>query len=130
MPQFKRETLDGKAVDTATFGGHEVVVKFFAEYCEPCKRTLPAAEEIHRSHPEVAFLGVSEDESGDVAQRVVAQYQLTFPVVVDRSHILAGRFRVTDMPVTFVADSRATIRWVGDERQTPQDIGRAVDAYR
>lgn len=123
-----RTTLDGQPVDAAQFAGKPVLVKFFAQYCKPCKETLPAAERIHEANPGVVFIGVDEDESVDAANGIVQQYGLTFPVIHDESNVLSGRFRVSSMPMTFVADASGVIRWVGDERQTEDDLRAAVKA--
>jgi thiol-disulfide isomerase/thioredoxin len=125
-----RETLDGQPLDSAQLGGRPVLVKFFADYCAPCQRTLPAAERIHREHPEVVFLGIDEDESAETARGIVQRFGLTFPVIHDTANVLSGEFRVSAMPMTFVADASGTIRWIGDEKQTPEDLRQAVDAAR
>ena len=127
LPSFERETIDGGKVSTSG-SGRVVVVKFFAEYCKPCQRTLPAAERLHREHPDVAFIGVSEDERESTARGVVQKHGLTFPVVLDRGNVLAGRFRVSEMPVTFVVDRRGFVRWVGSADQTEADFEQAVGA--
>jgi cytochrome c biogenesis protein CcmG/thiol:disulfide interchange protein DsbE len=130
IPDFDRPTLDGPKVDTKALRGKVVVVKFFAEYCEPCKRTLPAAQQMHEKYGgKVAFVGVSEDEQESAARRVVATYGLTFPVVLDRGNVLAGRFRVNEIPVTFVVDGQGTVRWVGGPSHSEHDLERAVASF-
>jgi thiol-disulfide isomerase/thioredoxin len=126
----RRQTLDGAAFDASQFAGRTVLVKFFAEYCKPCRETLPAAERVHQARPEVAFLGVDEDDSEEVATSLVRGLGITFPVVVDTANVLSGRFRVASMPATFVADATGVIRWVGGEDQSEDDLLRAVDAAR
>ncbi len=128
MPDFDRPVLSGGSVDTRALRGRVVVVKFFAEYCEPCKRTLPAAESLHRRHEEVAFIGISEDDSERTARDLIARYGLSFPVVLDRGQVLAGRYRVREIPVTFVMDARGVVRWVGGPEQTQSDLERAIEA--
>lgn len=131
LPQIHhRQTLMGEPFDAAQLAGKPVLVKFFADYCKPCKETLPAAERVHEAHPEVMFLGIDEDESVDTANSVVQRFGLTFPVVHDDSNVLSGRFRVDSMPMTFVADARGVIRWVGGEGQTEDDLRKAVEAVR
>ena len=130
LPEIHRQSLDGHTVDKGSLSGTPVLVKFFADYCQPCKETLPAAERIHQAYPDVMFVGVDEDESGETARDVAHRYGLSFPVVHDASNVLAGRFRVTSMPMTFVADASGTIRWVGAEGQTEQEIRQAVQAAR
>jgi cytochrome c biogenesis protein CcmG, thiol:disulfide interchange protein DsbE len=130
LPEIRRQSLDGHAVGGGTLTGTPVLVKFFADYCQPCKETLPAAERVHEAYPDVAFVGVDEDESSETARDVARRYGLSFPVVHDASNVLAGRFRVSSMPMTFVADSTGMIRWVGAEGQTEGDLRQAVQAAR
>jgi cytochrome c biogenesis protein CcmG/thiol:disulfide interchange protein DsbE len=131
LPQIHhRETLDGKPLDSAELAGKPVLVKFFADYCQPCKETLPAAERVHEAHPDVRFLGIDEDDSAETARALAKHHGLTFPVVHDAGNVLSGRFRVSSMPMTFVADSSGIVRWVGAEGQTEADLTRAVEAAR
>jgi thiol-disulfide isomerase/thioredoxin len=125
-----RQTLDGQPFDSAQLAGSPVLVKFFAQYCAPCKASLPAAERVHEHHPEVRFIGIDEDESPETAREMAAHFGLTFTVLHDPSNVLSGRFRVSSMPMTFVADATGTVRWVGGEEQTEDSLQRAVEAAR
>jgi cytochrome c biogenesis protein CcmG/thiol:disulfide interchange protein DsbE len=129
LPQIRhRQTLDGQPVDAERFAGKTVLVKFFADYCKPCQETLPAAERLHQAYPDVVFLGIAEDDDVGTARRVVQRYGITFPVIHDTSNVLSGRFRVSAMPMTFVADRGGVIRWVGRDGQTEADLKRAIEA--
>ena len=130
LPEIHRRSLDGHAIDQGLVQGEPVLVKFFADYCQPCKETLPAAERIHEAFPDVTFLGVDEDDTSEAASDVVRRYGLSFPVIHDAGNVLAGRFRVSAMPATFVADPHGVIRWVGGEGQTEADLRAAVQAAR
>jgi cytochrome c biogenesis protein CcmG, thiol:disulfide interchange protein DsbE len=131
LPEIRhRRSLDGQPFDTAQLTAKPVVIKFFADYCKPCKDTLPAAERVHEAYPDVVFVGIDEDESIETANSVVQRFGLTFPVIHDDSNVLSGRFRVTSMPMTFVADRTGGIRWVGGGGQTEDDLRRAVEAAR
>lgn len=124
LPKFKRRTLGGGSVNTEP--GQVVVVKFFAKYCEPCMKTLPKAQALHQEHADVRFIGVAEDEYQADVDEMVQTFGLTFPIVHDRGNVLAGRFRVSEMPITFVADATGTIVWVAGERQKEDDLEAAV----
>ena len=124
LPKFKRRTLAGSSVNTEP--GQVVVVKFFAKYCEPCKKTLPVAERLHQENADVRFIGIAEDEYRADVDEMIRTYSLTFPIVHDRGNVLSGRFRVSEMPVTFVADKTGTIRWVGGEAQKEDDLEAAI----
>ena len=130
VPDFARPSLEGVKIDTKALRGKLVVVKFFAEYCEPCKRTLPSAQKMHERYAgTVEFIGVSVDEQESAARRMVTTYGLTFPVVLDRGNVLAGRFRVDAIPVTFVIDPEGIVKWVGGPMHTHEDLERAVASF-
>lgn len=129
LPEIKRRTLDGATFDTASARGKKVtVVKFFAKFCEPCRQSLPWFQAFAKQHPNVAVLGIAEDERESDARELVAAYGLTFPVVHDTGNALSGRFRVSDMPITFVADRQGRIRWIGGPDQTEAQLEAAVSA--
>jgi cytochrome c biogenesis protein CcmG, thiol:disulfide interchange protein DsbE len=130
VPDFARPTLSGERVATAELRGSPVVLKFFAEYCKPCVRTLPAAERLHRQHPDVTFVGISADEYAATARAVAETYGLSFALVHDAGGALQGRFRVSELPVTFVVDSRGTVRWVGGPAQSERELAEVLRALR
>ncbi|MCA9709982.1 MAG: CHAT domain-containing protein, partial [Myxococcales bacterium] len=121
--------LQAREIVRLPLRGKVVVIKFFAKYCEPCKETLPAAEKLHQQHPEVAFVGISEDEYPSDAQALIDGFGLSFPVVHDQGNVLAGRFRVSEMPVTFVVDAQGVVQWVGGPGQGEKDLAAAISAY-
>ena len=128
-PTFKRDAVDGSHVAVAE-PGKVVVVKFIATYCEPCVRTLPAIEKLHARHPEIAIVGVSEDERESQAKELATKYGLTFPVVHDVQQVLAARYRVTDLPVTYVLDGKGNVAWVGGPEKTETELVRAIESTK
>jgi cytochrome c biogenesis protein CcmG/thiol:disulfide interchange protein DsbE len=129
-PAFKRDAVDGSPVDIASARGKVVVVKFVAQYCEPCKRTLPAIEKLHEEHPELFVVAVSEDEHEADARALAAAFALSFPVVHDRSNVLAARYRVRELPVTYVLDGQGNVAWVGGPEKGEGELVSAIRATR
>jgi thiol-disulfide isomerase/thioredoxin len=130
MPDVHRRALDGADVDTARARGQVVIVDFFAKYCEPCRRTLPELEALHREAPNVLVVGIAEDETEADAREMIDTLRLTFKVVHDREHVLSGRYRVNELPMTFVAGPEGAIRWAGGEHVTSEGLARVVAAAR
>ena len=129
LPRLETRTpITGPPFDHGVPSGKPVVVDFFAEYCEPCKRTLPAIERLAKERPDVTFIGISEDEYATTARALAERYGLTFTVVHDESGALRGRFRVSALPITFVADRAGIVRWVGSSTEKGADLGRVLDA--
>ena len=127
LPAFRRAALGGSKVDTKELDGRVVVVELFAEHCVPCVTSLPAAEAAHRARPDATFVGLSEDDDVGGAARMVARYELTFPVVHDVGRVLAGRLRLTELPATVVADKTGTVRWVGTRSFTAEELTQVID---
>jgi peroxiredoxin len=127
LPEFRRSALDGSSIDTKALDGRVVVLELFAEYCVPCVTSLPAAQEAHQGRPDAIFIGLSEDDDTAGAERMVARYRLTFPVVHDAGRVLAGRLRLTELPATVIADKNGTVRWVGTRPFTAEELMTVID---
>jgi cytochrome c-type biogenesis protein len=130
MPDIHRRAIDGADVDTAGARGRVVVIDFFSKHCEPCRRTLPELEALHRAEPEVLVIGVAEDDAVSDVQEMVSTHQLTFKVVQDQGNVLSGRYRVRDIPTTFVARPGGAIHWVGGADVTQDALSRAIAEAR
>jgi peroxiredoxin len=128
LPSFRRPTLQGGTFDSSSAAGRLLVIDFFAAYCRPCQRALPGLEALHRQRPDLSIVGISLDETGDAARKSVLRHHLTFPVVHDSNNVLAGRLRVTELPVSFLVDGQGRIRWVGGPDQPEDALARAVAA--
>ncbi len=101
-----------------------------AKYCEPCVRTLPAIEKLHVAHPEIVVVAVSEDEHESDARELASRFGLTFPVVHDVQQVLAARYRVRDLPVTYVLDGHGTVAWVGGPEKSERELVDAIAATK
>ncbi len=130
LPDFRRPSLGGAEVETGRLRGRVVVVDFFAEHCAPCARSLPALEALHRALPDVSVVGVSEDEDAAGARRVAERFGLSFPVVHDGERVLAGRYRVVDLPATFVADAAGVVRWRGDRAHDEGELRAVIEGAK
>jgi peroxiredoxin len=122
-PAFRRPTVQGPVFDMAGARGRVLVVDFFAA---PCQRALPALEALHEARPDVEIVGVSLDDGVEGAVAMIHRHHLTFPVVHDTEHVLAGRFRVTDLPTSFVADAGGHIVWSGGPAQAASESDDAL----
>lgn len=126
LPDFERRTFSGETIRTGQLRGRAVLIEFFAEWCGPCRTSLPTFERLRREHPAAAFIGISEDEHPADAIWLMKHYALGFPAVHDRDRTLWHRFAMRAMPTTFVADARGTIRWVAGPNQVEAELRYAI----
>ena len=129
-PSIDRRGLDGRVVSTAALRGRPVLLEFFAEHCKPCLTTLPQLGELARARPELVIIGISEDEDEATARRLQSQLSLQFAIVHDRGHVLAGRYRVSELPATFAIDTLGAVRWRGERAHDAGELERVIEALR
>ena len=128
LPSFEGKTLNLTPFDSAQADGRPMIVKFFSSDCNRCKSTLPALERIHEDNKDVLVVGVAEDESATEARRLVQNLGVRFPVIHDPTGDLAKRYRVAQMPMTFVIAPNGSVNWVGGPEQTEDGVRAAVSA--
>jgi peroxiredoxin len=127
-PAFTRPTLQGGSFTSASAAGRVLVVDFVAAYCTPCRRSLPGLQALQRRHPQLTVVGISLDDDAATARSLITRHALTFPVIHDPQRVLAGRFRVTELPASFVVDHRGRVTWAGGGDQPDGAVALAVEA--
>lgn len=104
-------------VRLADFRGQPVVVNFFASWCTPCRREMPALARIARElDGRVAFVGINHQDSRRLARRLLTETGVTYPAGYDPDGKTAVAYRIIGMPTTvFVsADGRILATHAGE----------------
>jgi peroxiredoxin len=142
-PSFHVRTLDGRALDSQKLlVKGPVVLDFWATWCRPCERSLPALQELHARYSAqgVTVLAVSIDgpRNWTRVRPFVTSHGLTLPVVIDEDGSLAKRYRVASVPSTIViAPDGRVVRFhsgyvPGDEQALEaavrEALGQAADS--
>jgi peroxiredoxin len=111
-PHFALPALDDRPVSLRAHRGDVVVVAFFATWCEPCKRTLPALEALRAKYASrrVAVLGISVDDAPDGLAEYAAAYGATFPIAWDAGQEVVRPWFVRNVPAEFVVDRGGIVR--------------------
>lgn len=120
-PAFSLQSLDGTTLSLADYQGKVVLVNFWGTWCEPCKREMPALQAANERYAAqgLAIIGVNltDDEklqgrSEDDVRAFAAQYNLTYPIALDRDGSVTDAFRVFPLPTSFFIDTQGHIRYV------------------
>jgi len=136
-PALKLATLDGGALGDEALGGQVVLVNFWATWCAPCQREIPALQAAYERHRADGFtiLGVvagdpaSDGEVKDFAVRRGVGYPL-----VRSTPDLERRFAMDDaLPTSYLYDrgGRLVRRWRGGiEEGALEDLVKTALASR
>ncbi len=116
-PDFTLTTLDNETFSLHAAQGKPVVLNFWATWCGPCQRELPALQAAaERYGDSVLIVGVDQGEAADLVQRYVDEKGLTFAIPLDADFAVSGLYNVQGLPTTYFIDSQGVIRqiWMGE----------------
>ena len=101
------DLFDGGTGTIAGYEGTPLVVNFFASWCPPCVREMPEFQAVFESlDGEVAFLGLSQDQTPEDALALVERTGVTYDVGWDLDLEVYGATESIAMPTTaFVSPS-------------------------
>lgn len=115
-PDFTLSTLTGESVTLSDLRGQVVVLNFWASWCPPCRAEMPAIERVYRDlQPQglvVLAVNTTYQDSESAAANFVAEFGLTFPILMDRRGEVSNRYQLRGLPSTYFVDRRGVIRAV------------------
>ena len=102
---------DGSTFHLSGERGHPVVVAFWASWCSPCRRELPALAKWAKANPDVHIVAVNVDRNRVDADRFLSSVRFDLPVGYDPDAKELGRHGVTSMPTMFLFDPSGALAW-------------------
>lgn len=121
-PPIVGTTLDGAAFDLAAYAGRPVVINFWGPSCVPCRDEFPLllAKLTEHADDGFAIVGVLTDDPPQPARDFVAEFDASWPTVLDPEADLKRTYRVAGRPQTYFVDGQGIIRSI--------QIGELLDA--
>ena len=118
-PAFRLDNLQSgqPPVDLEALRGKPVIVNFWASWCTPCRREMPAFAEISEALGDrVAFVGVNNKDFRDSAVDFADKTGIRYPSGFDPKGRVALDYGVVGMPATmFISpDGRLLERRLGE----------------
>jgi thiol-disulfide isomerase/thioredoxin len=111
-PDFSLDLLAGGKMQLAQHKGKDVVVlDFWATWCGPCVRALPALSEISAAYKDkgVVVYAVNQQEEAPVVTKFLDTKKLALTVAMDAKGDAAKLYQVRGIPQTVIIDKEGKI---------------------
>jgi peroxiredoxin len=119
-PNFALKNLTGETVVFEKYRGKVVLLDFWATWCKPCVKSMPALQKLHEQFAAKDFSvwGISTDENGKkVVEPFIKKHKITYPILLDAEENPAwDAYKVKVIPMMFLVDRKGQIvkQWVGE----------------
>ena len=107
-PAFTLPRLDGGELSLSDYAGRHVLLVFSDPDCGPCDMLAPKLEQLAEQTPSVNVVMVSRGDE-DRNRRKVAQFGLTFPVVLQEQWKLSREYAKFATPIAYLIDGEGRI---------------------
>ncbi|OAI44570.1 hypothetical protein AYO38_00300 [bacterium SCGC AG-212-C10] len=130
-PNFRLRTPDGETATLTDYRGTLVLVNFWASWCKPCRVEAPELDSLQKeSNGALVVVGVNQEESATTAATFRDQFDISYPIVLDRTGEVSSAFRVgRGIPISFLVDESGVILEVYFGQMTTSDIEALRDKY-
>jgi cytochrome c biogenesis protein CcmG/thiol:disulfide interchange protein DsbE len=118
-PRAEAKLLDGSTFSLADQAGKVVLLNFWATWCTPCRKEMPALEAYYEKHRSegLEMLAISVDAPKDESKVREFMRAYTFPAAMGGNAGIKDYGRIWRVPLTFVIDRQGILRkdaWHGD----------------
>lgn len=113
-PEVELSTLDGGQFVLSESRGKPVVLAFWASWCGPCRKEMPALVALQQERADVQIVMVNVDRDLRDARRFLSQIGLSkddAEIALDNEALALGAYGVMSMPTTFLIDQSGVVRF-------------------
>ncbi len=111
-PSLTAVDLDGQIFDLSKMRGKVILVNYWATWCEPCKKEMPALNEFYRRHHSegLEIIAISTDRPEDYRKMREMSRTLAYPTALFEKVSDNGFGAPEGFPLTYVIDSNGVVR--------------------
>ena len=116
-PDFKLKDIKGNEFTLSDYAGKVIVLNFFATWCPPCRKEMPAFNEIAKEHKkdvEIIAINIGRESLPKVIE-FANRYKLEFTIALDNGTASDAYGPINAIPVTVLINREFKIskRYIG-----------------
>jgi peroxiredoxin len=111
-PSFKLLGMDGGNYEVNGKRNKPVMLNFWASWCDYCQLEAPDLKAVYNKYKDQFDLygvNVTNKDKLTEAQSFVKQYQLPFPILIDKDGKVSDAYRVNLIPTSFLIDRNGVV---------------------
>jgi cytochrome c biogenesis protein CcmG, thiol:disulfide interchange protein DsbE len=118
-PALVVEELNGNTFDLSAERGKVTIVNFWATWCRPCRKEMPALDAFYRRYHAqgLEMIGLSDDRPHDRSEVIKVMKSFSYPAAMLDDAKSDGFGDPSVLPVTYVVDANGIVR----AKFTPDD---------
>jgi thiol-disulfide isomerase/thioredoxin len=121
LPDFHLPDLEGREIQSSSFGGKVVIINYWASWCPPCVREMPMLIRIQQAFDpaQVQVVGIAIDRP-EAVEQFIEDHPINYPILigdieaVELSRRLGNRLQGLPFTVIFDHHGRRTFSQVGE----------------
>lgn len=127
-PNFTLAAMGGGDLQLSDFKGKVVLLNFWATWCEPCVREMPAMQAVYEEYRDKGFeiLAVNLGQDEGTVRRFIESVGGKFPVVYDITGGVGDTYLVRNMPTSYFIDRNGVVRHQLEQEMTEERITELV----
>ena len=104
--EFRLPDIDGNIHQLSHYRGKVLIVNFWATWCPPCRDEMPSMEQAFQKikNSNIVMLAVNVGEDADTIFTFTADYDVSFPLLMDKDSTIIKQWPVVALPTSYIVD--------------------------
>lgn len=105
-PDFELETLDGTMIKLSDLKGKNVIINFWATWCDFCVAEMPDLQKLQDTYKDegLVILAVNVGDTKEDVEKFIKENNLNLTILLDKDSAIANNYDLRSFPSTLAVN--------------------------